>query len=161
MTGSEALGGKVVDLPRGPGRPPGGPKYGGRPKGAKNKRTIEAEAFFRTSLPAAKRRLKDLIASKDEATALQAVKLVWAYTFGKPVDRREVTGAGGVPLVEPTRRGELLTTMEMARQILFTLRMSDAAAAELDEIEARTTETEPEPSPEDTAVRITVPAVAP
>ncbi len=57
---SEVDGAEVVDLPRGPGRPPGQKKVGGRRKGSKNKRTVEVEMFLRPALPAAKRRVNEM-----------------------------------------------------------------------------------------------------
>ncbi len=143
MPDFEASGATVVDLPRGPGRPKGLPKTGGRPKGARNRRTKEVEAVLRPLIPGAKKKIKALLGSEDEEIALKAVQMLFAYVFGKPVDRREISGPDGAP----TYRGELLGTMESARQILFALRQGVAAKAELDEAEARTFNPEPEPIP--------------
>ena len=64
-------GAQVVDLPRGPGRPGGQKKAGGHLDldGALILRTLAA--FLRPALPAAKRRVKELLASKDEEIALK------------------------------------------------------------------------------------------
>ncbi len=92
---SEADGAQVVDLPRGPGRPTGEKKTGGRKKGSKNRRTVEVEMFLRPALPAAKRRVKELLASKDEEIALKTATLLLGYVFGKPRERRELSGPDG------------------------------------------------------------------
>ena len=70
--------------------------------------------------------------------------------------------ADGAPLIEPTRRVELLGTMEAARLILAALREGVEAEAELDEMDAPTIDAEPVliPSPED-AENAETPPVAP
>jgi hypothetical protein len=55
----------------------------------------------------------------------------------------EITGADGAPLIEPTRRVELLGTMEAARLILATLREGVEAEAEFDEMDPPTINAEP------------------
>ncbi len=74
----------------------------------------------------------------------------------------ELTGKDGAPLIEPTRRVELLGTMEAARLILAALREGVEAEAELDEMGAPTIDAEPVliPSPED-AENAETPLVAP
>ena len=66
-----------------------------------------------------------------------------------PELRGEVlTGEDGAPLVEPTRRDELFSTMEVARRIGFALAKGDAAKRELDGTDAPTIDTVPELIPE-------------
>ncbi len=86
---------QVVDLPRGPGRPTGEKKTGGRKKGSKNRRTVEVEMFLRPALPKAKARIKALLDSEDQELALKAASLVLGYVFGKPRERRELSGPDG------------------------------------------------------------------
>ena len=100
---SEMDGAQVVDLPGGPGRPTGGEKTGGRRKGSKNRRTVEVEMFLRPALPAAKRRVKELLASKDEEIALKTATLLLGYVFGKPRERRELSGPDGSPIQQETQ----------------------------------------------------------
>ncbi len=99
---SEVDGAQVVDLPRGPGRPGGQKKTGGRKKGSKNRRTVEVEMFLRPALPAAKRRVKELLASKDEEIALKTATLLLGYVFGRPRERRELSGPDGSPIEQRT-----------------------------------------------------------
>ena len=89
----------LVSLPRTPGRPRGHAKSGGRAKGSKNRRTKEVEEALRPLVPSAKRKLKALIESSDDKTAFMAVMGVLGYVYGKPVDRREIGGPGGEPII--------------------------------------------------------------
>jgi hypothetical protein len=68
-------------------------------KGSKNRRTKEVEEALRPLVPSAKRKLKALIESSDDKTAFMAVMGVLGYVYGKPVDRREIGGPGGEPLI--------------------------------------------------------------
>ena len=73
----------------------------GRPKGSLNRATKEVRAALRPTLPKAKRRLRELVESQDNEIAFKAVALIFAYSYGKPTERREVTGAeGGPQLIE-------------------------------------------------------------
>ena len=69
----------------------------GRPKGSLNRATKEVKAALRPTLPKAKKRLRELVECQDAEIAFKAVALILAYTYGKPTERREVTGAGGGP----------------------------------------------------------------
>ena len=118
VSGNSLADETVVDLSnRGPGRPPGQAKTGGRPKGAKNRRTKEVEAFLRPALPGAKKRLKALLTSDDEQTAMKAITLVLAYVYGRPVDRREVSGPDGFEVS--------LSDFEIARRLALVLDSAD------------------------------------
>ncbi len=85
---------------RGPGAPPGRPRVpgSGRPKGRKNRRTILGSEYLRTINPKAKRRLRQIIEGSDAELALKAATLVLAYSFGKPIETREISGPGGGPI---------------------------------------------------------------
>jgi hypothetical protein len=73
----------------------------GRPKGSLNRGTKEVQAALRPTLPKAKRRLRELVESEDSDIAFRAVALIFAYSYGKPTERRELTGAeGGPQLIE-------------------------------------------------------------
>ena len=73
----------------------------GRPKGSLNRATKEVRAALRPTLPKAKRRLRELVESQDSEIAFKAVALIFAYSYGKPTERRELTGAeGGPQLIE-------------------------------------------------------------
>jgi hypothetical protein len=98
----------------------------GRPPGAKNKRTKEAEAAMRPLVPGAKKRIKALVDSKDEATALKAIQTILAYVYGRPVDKRELSGPEGEP-----QKLEY-TTPELARRMLTLLDLAGREAAEGD-----------------------------
>ena len=136
----------VLSLVRPPGRPKGHAKTGGRKSGSKNKRTLEVLEALRPLVPRAKRKLKALMDAEDEKVALSAVMGVLSYVFGKPIDRKEIGGPDGAPLIE-TRREELFSTMEQARRIAFVLGMGDVAKQELDKMDAPVVDTEPKPIP--------------
>lgn len=93
---------KVVDLPRGPGRPPGlgKPPGSGRQRGTRNRRTLEIEALLRPSVPAARRRLRAIIADPktDTETALTAIRILFDRVYGKPRERQEISGPDGAPI---------------------------------------------------------------
>ena len=97
-------GAHLPAIPASPARP-GAPegladglrRKAGRPKGSLNRATKEVKAALRTTLPRAKRRLRELVASDDSDIAFRAVALIFAYSYGKPTERREVTGADGGP----------------------------------------------------------------
>ncbi len=90
---------------RGPGRPPGYPKTGGRPKGSRNKATKEVKALLQPQVPKAKKRLRELVGHDDPEIALKAVQLVLAYTYGKPTDRKEISGSDGGPALVALLQG--------------------------------------------------------
>jgi len=71
------------------------PRRRGRPRGTKNRVTREVREALRPALPKARRRLKQLVEHEDAEIALKAVTLVLAYFFGKPVERKEMSGPGG------------------------------------------------------------------
>ena len=41
------------------------------------------------------------LAEKASQGEFEAVKILMGYTYGKPVDRKEITGAGGADLLQP------------------------------------------------------------
>ena len=113
-------GGVVVPLPRQPGRPRGLPKTGGRKPGTRNRRTIEVEEAMRPLEPRARRALRTLLETGEPDVRLKAAGLVLAYCWGRPVDRRELSGPDGRPLAfgaEPQSHGE--RTEELARRLAY------------------------------------------
>ena len=152
---------------RGPGKPKGLPKSGGRQKGTPNRSTVQTRDRIQ-ELTDPIGFLADVMAGKRMTAAgeLGDMKKTWFFPTltqriqaGETLLRKllpdlksqELTGAGGTPLVEPTRRVELLGTMEAARLILATLREGVEAEAEFDEMDAPTINAEPVliSSPED------------
>lgn len=83
--------------------PFGEPRPRGRPKGSKNKRTKAVEDAMRPLEPRAKRCLKELLDSDDEAIRLKAAELVYAYRYGKPKHRSELSGVDGAPIRQETQ----------------------------------------------------------
>jgi hypothetical protein len=74
-------------MPRG-ARP--GERRGGRAKGTTNKRTVEAEAYFRTILESDDfQHLLDKVLHA-EVPSLTFMQTVWAYVYGKPIDVKQV-----------------------------------------------------------------------
>ncbi len=61
---------------------------------------------------------------------------------------QELTGAGGAPLIEPTRRDELYSSIELARRTAFMLRAGDDAQRELAVLDTPGIDAEPQPVPE-------------
>ena len=165
---------------RGPGRPRGlGRAAGsGRQKGTPNRSTVQTrDRIQELADPIAF--LADVMAGKRMVAAGEPgdMKKTWVYpTLAQRVQASEtllrkllpdlkateLTGKDGAPLIEPTRRVELLGTMEAARLILAALREGVEAEAELDEMGAPTIDAEPVliPSPED-AENAETPPVAP
>ena len=90
-------------------------KSGGRKPGSKNKRTLAVEAALRPLVPKAKRKLKALMDAEDEKVAFSACMGVLSYVFGRPVDRKEIAGAGGDALLPQH------TDREWARRVAYLL----------------------------------------
>lgn len=68
---------------------------GGRPKGARNKATVEVETACRALVDDPKYReyFAHRLGVGQLPPALEA--MVWHYAYGKPTERMEVTGADG------------------------------------------------------------------
>ncbi len=96
------------------------PRKPGRPKGIKNRRTLLGSQYLNTLNFRAKRRLRQLIDGGDDELALKAATLVLAYSFGKPIEVREVSGPGGGPI--ETRD---VDDREFARLVAYTLTLGD------------------------------------
>jgi hypothetical protein len=101
MTAPETSPSTVVELPRKPGKPRGYPKppNSGRKPGVRNRRSLEVEALFRPLVPATKRRLRAIIddPQSDPEVVIRAAQLLLGYVFGRPTERREVSGPDGRP----------------------------------------------------------------
>ncbi len=116
----------MATFPAKRGAPPGRPRPpgSGRPKGRKNLRTVLGSEYLASINPKAKRRLRQIIEGSDAELALKAATLVLAYSFGKPIETREVSGPGGGPIV--TRE---VDDREFARLVAFTLTMGERQPA--------------------------------
>ena len=124
----------VVELQkakRKPGRPKGSPKIpgSGRRKGTINRSTAELRRYIHSNANPVGQVCK-IARGKVEIDGLSqadAIKLLYRAVI--PELRGEVlTGEDGAPLIEPpTRRGELLSTMELARRTAYLLAAGDAA----------------------------------
>ena len=163
--GAPQNGGTLTSAPaaapakRRPGKPRGLPKSGGRVKGTPNRSTVQTRDRIQ-ELADPIQFLADVMAGKRMVAAGEPgdMKKTWCYpTLAQRVQASEtllrkllpdlkateITGADGAPLIEPTRRVELLGTMEAARLILAALREGVEAEAELDEMDAPTIDAEP------------------
>ena len=60
----------------------------------------------------------------------------------------EITGADGAPLIEPSRRDELYSSMELARRTAYLLAAGDAANQELAALDVPRIDAEPQLVPE-------------
>ena len=146
---SEAV--PVIEVPnakRKPGRPKGSTKWpgSGRKKGTVNKSTAELRRYIhRNANPVAQ--VCKIAKGKVEIDGLSqadAIKLLYRAVI--PELRGEVlTGEDGAPLIEPTRRDELYSSMELARRTAFMLRAGDDAKRELAALGAPESQLIPEP----------------
>jgi hypothetical protein len=143
---------------RKPGRPKGSTKWpgSGRKKGTVNKSTAELRRYIhRNANPVAQ--VCKIAKGKvviDGLSQADAIKLLYKAVI--PELRGEVlTGEDGAPLIEPTRRDELYSSMELARRTAFMLRAGDDAQRELVALDTPRIDTErrlvPEPQPETAA----------
>ena len=83
----------------------------------------------------------------DGLSQADAIKLLYRAVI--PELRGEVlTGEDGAPLIEPTRRDELYSSMELARRTAFMLRAGDDAKRELAVLDAPGPQLIPEPETE-------------
>lgn len=75
------------------------PPNAGRKPGSRNKRSLEIEAWARSIVehPAVRAQL----ATQAQAGALPIplLQMLFYYAYGKPIERHEVTGEEGAPLV--------------------------------------------------------------
>jgi hypothetical protein len=109
--------------PRRCGRQKGMPRVpgSGRVAGTKNRRTLEIEALLRPTVPGIKRRLREIIKDPnvEPELFLRAAQLVFAYVYGRPVERKEISGPDGAPVetrntsvtVDATRFAEIVGKM--------------------------------------------------
>lgn len=56
----------------------------GRPKGVKNRVTVECKVWALQTSPAARARLARMVESEDDEVAFKACQLILAYAHGKP-----------------------------------------------------------------------------
>ena len=75
--------------------------------------------------PKAKRTLKALLDSDDDATRLKAAELVYAYRYGRPTRRAELSAPDGKAI-----ETEMLDDREIARQTALILYRADARLRE-------------------------------
>ncbi len=162
--------------PRGLGRVPGS----GRAKGTPNRSTVQTRDRIQ-ELADPIGFLADVMAGKRMTASGEPgdMKKTWCFPSlaqriqaGETLLRKllpdlksqELTGAGGTPLIEPTRRDELYSTMELARRTAYLLAAGDAANQELAALNTPKIDTEPqlvpEPEPE-TATKEPEPPVVP
>ena len=109
--------GSVVPLVRGPGRPPGTPKTGGRAKGTPNRITRTIKEMAQPYGKRAFTRLAKLLKSDDEKVALAAAKELLDRGFGRSIATTEISGPDGGPL----QAGADVNPIELARRIAFAL----------------------------------------
>ncbi len=76
----------------------------------------------------------------------RAIKLLYKAVI--PELKGEVlTGEDGAPLIGPTRRGELMSTLDIAKTIGMALSRGDEAKRELEEMDSPRTGTKPQRTP--------------
>jgi hypothetical protein len=171
----------AIDKPkRGPGRPKGLGRVpgSGRAKGTRNKdRTATIEQIMREADPI---QYLCKVARGDRMEAgdgPDAKKKSWWFPTGDQrltamqtlarkvlpdLKATEITGADGAPLIKPTRRDELYSSLEVARRTAFLLAAGDAANQEIAVLGAPRIDTESQLIPEpETAGKEPEPPVAP
>ncbi len=163
---------------RKPGKPRGLPKSGGRVKGTPNRSTVQTrDRIQELADPIAF--LADVMAGKRMVAAGEPgdMKKTWCYpTLAQRVQASEtllrkllpdlkateLTGKDGAPLIEPSRRDELYSSMELARRTAYLLAAGDAANRNLAGLDTPKIGTEPQPIPEpETATKEPEPPVVP
>ena len=142
---------EVPNAKRKPGRPKGSTKWpgSGRKKGTVNKSTAELRRYIhRNANPVAQvcKIAKGKVAI-DGLSQADAIKMLYRAVI--PELRGEVlTGEDGAPLIEPTRRDELFSKVELARRMAFVLAAGDEAKRELVVLNTPKIDTEPQLIPE-------------
>lgn len=91
---------------RKPGTFEPGDKRAGRPKGVRNKATVEVKEFVGRFLDD-KPYQENLLLRLRAGEAPHMETLFWHYRYGKPVDRVEMTGKDGAALFPDTDAGAL------------------------------------------------------
>jgi hypothetical protein len=71
---------------------------GGRPRGVRNKATVEVEARCRALVEAADYQADFMRRLKAGQLPPQLEALTWHYAYGKPVERQEISGPDGGPI---------------------------------------------------------------
>jgi len=100
------------------------PRPPGRPRGSRNRRTLLGNEFLRTLGPKAKKRLSRIIEGDDDELALRAALVVLHYTYGKPIEAREISGPDGEPVSFDTGAGEV----DLARRVALLLERAGETA---------------------------------
>lgn len=109
------------------GNPEAQPRPRGRPRGSKNTRTKLGNEFLRSLGPKAKKRLADMLAGDDADLAYKAATTVLEYTFGKPVQAKEISGPDGGPVQnEEVSRREGLSKLTDDELHLFRMLLRKA-----------------------------------
>ena len=107
---------EIIDLP---------PPRRGRPKGSKNRRTLLGHEYLRSLCPKAKKRLGAIIMGDNDELALKALTVALQYTYGKPVEAREISGPDGKPIAT-----EQVDDLELARHVAHLLKRGDNAVSD-------------------------------
>ncbi len=133
----------------------------GRAKGTPNRRTVQTRERIQ-ELADPIQFLADVMAGRRMTAAGEPgqAKRTWVYPTlaqrvqaGETLLRKllpdlratELTGKDGAPVIEqPTRRVELMSTLDTAMHLGLALRMGEEAKKELAELDESTTDTEPE-----------------
>jgi hypothetical protein len=163
---------------RGPGKPKGHPKSGGRKKGTPNHTTAQTRDRIQ-QLADPIDFLADVMNGRRMVAAAEhgAMAKTWVFPTlaqriqaGETLLRKllpdlrsqELTGKDGEPLIKPSRRDELYSSLELARRTAYVLAAGDAANQELAVLDAPRISTESQPVPEpETATKAHEPRVLP
>lgn len=85
----------------------------GRPKGAKNKKTLEIEDLAREHAPAAMEKLVALVGNPKHPAHFSAIKEILDRGYGKPKQAIEHTGKDGEPVqVQHSAADEILRRLD-------------------------------------------------
>jgi hypothetical protein len=110
-------------------RGPDGKMHGGRPPGTKSRNTSEARAFALEIVrsPAYRKSLLDRVQAGTLASNIEA--MLWAYAYGKPADRLEITHPAPSAQLAEMSVAELADRAELISKVLREV--GDVDAAEL------------------------------
>ena len=89
-----------MGYPKGKGKSPGS----GRKKGSRNKRTVDVEAYARRIVEDPEVQAMMLKQAQQGTLPAPLMQMLYAYSFGKAVDRVEVSGDQDKPLRVVIRR---------------------------------------------------------
>ena len=91
--------------------------------------------MLRPLVPGAKKRIKALLESDDPEIVLKVATMIFQYVFGKPAERKEISGPDGDPIQTAHARTVIHDDRELARRLTLALNRTVPAEIEATVIE--------------------------